>query len=39
MSDFSSVKERVVMDGEVITYEKLQENFEKFRKEQSKRMR
>ena len=39
MSDFSSVKERVVMDGEVITYEKLQENFEKFRKTQSKRMR
>ena len=39
MSDFSSVKERVVMDGEVVTYEKLQENFEKFRKAQSKRMR
>ena len=39
MSDFSSVKERVVMDGEVITYEKLQENFKKFREAQSKRMR
>ena len=39
MSDFSSVKKRIVMKGEVITYEKLQENFEKFRKEQSKRMR
>lgn len=39
MSDFSTVKKRIVMDGEVITYEKLQENFEKFRKEQSKRMR
>ena len=39
MSDFSNVKERIVMEGEVITYEKLQENFEKFRKEQSKRMR
>ena len=39
MSDFSSVKKRVVMDGEVITYEKLQENFEKFRKAQSNRMK
>lgn len=39
MSDFSGVKERVVMKGEVITTEKLQENFEKFRKEHSKRMR
>ena len=39
MSDFSSVRKPVVMEGEVITYEKLQENFEKFRKEQSKRMR
>ena len=39
MSNFSNVKKRIVMDGEVITYEKLQENFAKFRKEQSKRMR
>ena len=39
MSDFSSVRKRIVMDGEVVTYEKLQENFEKFRKAQSKRMR
>ena len=39
MTDFRSVKKRVVMDGEVMTLEKVQANFERFRKEQSKRMR
>lgn len=39
MSDFSRVKTPVKVQGEVITMEKLQENFEKFRKEHAKRMR
>lgn len=38
-SDFNSVRTPVRMKGEVMTLEKVQENFEKFRKEQSKRMR
>ena len=38
-SNFYGLRKRVVMDGEVTTYEKVQENFEKFRKEHSKRIR
>lgn len=39
MSDFKSVVAPIRMKGEVMTLEKVQENFEKFRKENAKRMR